>query len=610
MQFLLPIGLILLLALPLIVLLHLIRERRRRVVVPSLLNWRNLPRPRDGQRSQRLPLTLLLLLQLLIAALLALALARPQLIGGPQRNAEQLVIVIDTSTSMATRDGVSTRFAQAQQRAVTLLRGLNSGERAVIIAAGTAPRVVAAGSGADLPALEAAVASLLPGGTAADLDGALALAEAALDPQLAGRIAVLTDGGTAPPTVRPMAAPVEWQQFGSDTPNRAILAFAARPSGGKTQVYARVANYGGLPFAGVLRLFADNQPVDARPVSVAPDAEAEQTWTLPTGARQLRLALDGGDALPDDDVAQVSLVTTRPVRVALVTAEPEPLRRALAAVPGVAVALTTPANYVDDAQVDVTVFDGMLPERWPDGAALMINPPSGSQLLTVDGIVAAKGQLVQRGALLAGLGFGGVNFGGARQTTPPAWATTMLAAGDTPLILRGRDGDHELAIWAFDLREGNLSTRLAFPLLVARTIRDLAPAAPGASVQAGAAFTLRPSPRATTVELIAPDGVVQQVAPGNVTIDTLTRPGWYDLIERGAAGELYRTQVAVNAGSPLESNLRVAVPPTLSDAPATTSSFAAPQSTDLWPWLALAALVFLGGEWLYIHRSARKPISS
>ena len=609
MQLLLPIGLLLLLALPLIVLLHLIRERRRRVVVPSLLNWRGLPRPRDGRRSRRLPLTLLLLLQLLIAALLALALARPQLLGGPQRSATQLAIVLDTSTSMAARDGVSTRFAQAQQRAIGLLRGLENDGRATIIVAGTTPRVLAAGSTADLVALEAAVSSLLPGGIAADLDGALALAEATFDPQLPGRIAVLTDGGAAPPAVRPMAAPVEWQQFGGNAPNRAILAFAARPSGGKTQVYARVANYGGVPFTGVLRLFADDQPVDARPVAVAPDAEAEQTWTLPAGARQLQLALDGGDALPDDDTAQISLATTRPLRVALVAAEPEPLRRALAAVPGVTVIHAPPANYLNDGEADVTVFDGTLPERWPDGAVLVINPPAGSQLLAVDGITAASGQLVQRGALLAGLSFGGVDFGSARLTTPPAWAATLLAAGDTPLVLRGRDGDHEVAVWAFDLREGNLSTRLAFPLLVARTIRDLAPTAPGASIQAGASLALRPSPRATSIELIAPDGVAQQISPAAVSVDTLTQPGWYDLIERGAAGELYRTLLAVNAGSPLESNLRMAAPPILSNVP-DASSFAAPQTTDVWPWLALAVLVFLGAEWLYVHRSARKPTSS
>ncbi|MBC8076097.1 MAG: VWA domain-containing protein, partial [Chloroflexales bacterium] len=164
MNFLLPIGLIALLILPLIVLLHLIRERRRRVLVPSLLNWRNLPQPQQARRSRRLPLTLLLLLQLLIAALLALALARPQLSGGFQPRAAQLVLVLDTTTSMGAREGGSTRFAQAQERARVLLRGLAPGARATLIAAVAAPRGGAAGQAPELAGLEAALHTVVIGG--------------------------------------------------------------------------------------------------------------------------------------------------------------------------------------------------------------------------------------------------------------------------------------------------------------------------------------------------------------------------------------------------------------------------------------------------------------
>src|SRR5436190_12296422 len=128
MTFLLPLGLLALLTLPVILLLHMLRERRRRVAVPSLLHWQNLPRKREGERIRRLPLTLLLLLHLLVAALIGLALGRPQLAGALGGGARQTVIVLDTSTSMATREdlsgGSSTRFAQARMRALALLRAL------------------------------------------------------------------------------------------------------------------------------------------------------------------------------------------------------------------------------------------------------------------------------------------------------------------------------------------------------------------------------------------------------------------------------------------------------------------------------------------------------
>src|SRR5437762_903803 len=169
MTFLLPFGLLALLTLPLILLLHLLRERRRRVAVPSLMHWLNLPRKREGERIRRIPLTLLLLLHLLAAALIGLALGRPQLAGALGGAARQIAIVVDTSTSMAARDGATTRFAQARDRARAALRGLGSGDRATLIAAGTTARVVGSGGAGELAALNIALDQLRPGGTGTDI---------------------------------------------------------------------------------------------------------------------------------------------------------------------------------------------------------------------------------------------------------------------------------------------------------------------------------------------------------------------------------------------------------------------------------------------------------
>lgn len=61
MSFLFPLGLLALLSIPIILVLHLVREQRKRQVVPSLMLWKNIPRRHDGTRRRLLPLTLLLL---------------------------------------------------------------------------------------------------------------------------------------------------------------------------------------------------------------------------------------------------------------------------------------------------------------------------------------------------------------------------------------------------------------------------------------------------------------------------------------------------------------------------------------------------------------------
>ena len=55
MSFLQPIFLLALLALPIIILLHLLRERQRRLVVPSLQHWLNLPQRPAASASAGCP---------------------------------------------------------------------------------------------------------------------------------------------------------------------------------------------------------------------------------------------------------------------------------------------------------------------------------------------------------------------------------------------------------------------------------------------------------------------------------------------------------------------------------------------------------------------------
>jgi hypothetical protein len=618
MTFLIPIGLLALLTLPAIVILHLLRERRRRVSVPSLLHWLNLPRRREGERIRRLPLTLLLLLHLLVAGLLGLALGQPQLAGAPNSIARQTAIVLDTSTSMAASAGATTRFAQAQAGARALLRELRPGDRATLIAAGPATRVVAEGGAGDLAALTASLDRLGPGGDGADMTGALTLAAAKLDPQRERRIVAFSDGGvpiSSETAGRDRAAElaVDWRIVGSDQPNRAIVDFAARPWGGKLQVYARIANYDAAPFGATLQLYGDNTLIDTRRVNMDRNGETELAWTLPAGYATLRATLDGRDALPLDDQGFLAVARPRPIAALLVSAQPEALHRALAAA-GAQVNTIDPSRYDEgrapEPAVDLTIFDGFLPGAWPDGAVLAINPPAGSTLIAVDSsdTAASDGELVQSGAILDGLSFGGVSFGLVQSLNLPPWATTQLALGDQPLILRGRDGPHEVAIWTFDLTSGNLPTRLAFPLLVARTMRDLAPAPLPAAIRAGASLPMRTDPRATAIAITGPEGERTTVpAAPSLTLDTLTQPGFYHIEATGIDG-----QVGVNAGSPVESDLRRrALPSSSSETAGSTGGWAAPlavsagpqrQMTDLWPWLALGALALLMLEWGYIHR--------
>ena len=627
MNFLFPLGLLALLTLPVILILHLLRERRRRVVVPSLLLWRLLPPQQEAQRRKRLPLTLLLLLHLLVAALLGLALAHPQWQFGFFHEAHHVVVVLDTSTSMAApaADNSGTRLDAARSRARWLISGMEPEETVTLIATNPRPHLVATGGPEEAARLLVALAGLQANGTGSEVAAALTLAEAALQGRSGARVVVLTDAALPNTqleklTTRPNTLPLEWVAVGGPRDNRAIVSLAARQRGtaGLVQIYGRAVNYGQAPLQTVLRLFGDDQLLDTRAVTMQAGGEVELTWLVPRGISLLRAELDGADTLPADDTATISLAPTRPVQALLVSDLPASLERALRAVPGLTLTTLAPNLYpgaAEAATADLTIFDSFLPPAWPEGGVLVVNPPPASALLTVSATThepapdqTALQVEASSAALLQGVSLNSVAFGPTRTVTPPDWAVALLTRGAQPLMLRGRVGQSEVALWAFDLAQGNLRTRLAFPLLVARTVRDLTPAPLPASALLGDEPQIVPDPRATRVQVTAPNGSVQMLAvtPGERLPLSLEQPGVYTLSEQTEGRTLATGTLAVNAGAPFESDL---TPHTLprNVPPSSSSSTEAAAASPLWPWLTVAALALLLFEWAYVHGRRRTP---
>ena len=130
----------LLLALPLIAL-YLLKVRRRRVPVSTILFWDQVfgdRRPRALWQRLRHPLSLLL--QLLLLLLLTLALADPRFTWQSLQG-RQLVLVLDNSASMQATDVAPNRWSWAVHQARQLIRGLGPQDQVAIVSAGNVPRV-------------------------------------------------------------------------------------------------------------------------------------------------------------------------------------------------------------------------------------------------------------------------------------------------------------------------------------------------------------------------------------------------------------------------------------------------------------------------------------
>src|SRR5260221_12200850 len=170
-----PSGLWLLGLLAPLIALYLLRAKRQRRVVPSVWLWQAAGQDLLAERRfRRLLASVRLLIEGATIALLALAVSGPSLrpTGTP---IEHLVIVLDTSASMAARDGALSRFDRARAAARAIVRDLR-GRDAILVESAKEPHLLASRS-RDPRELLSIMDALLPRDEEGDMAAALALVQ-------------------------------------------------------------------------------------------------------------------------------------------------------------------------------------------------------------------------------------------------------------------------------------------------------------------------------------------------------------------------------------------------------------------------------------------------
>ena len=525
MSFLSPLALIGLLFVPLVVAMYLLKLRRDDAVVPSTLLWQRLVADLEANAPwQRIRRSLLLLLQLLLVLLLAFLAARPFL-ERPAGLARDLVIVIDTSASMAATDLQPNRLAAAKAAAIDALRDLPADGKVSVIAAGRTARVVVNGT-SDLGRVRAAIDDIAVAEAAGDLDDALTLANALAARSGDAGILVATDAAFAvKPTAR-LDHPVTVLQVGRERRNQAVVALAVRPapSGVTRSVFISLANLDIEPAQRRLELYGDGILLEARDVFLDPQTRSEVIVDdVPKAVTvvEARLAGEAPDNLALDDRAWAIVPPDRLRRILLVSDGDPYLETALTYLPntelyGVASAAYGPGTHPE--LFDLIIFEGALPASLPDTAILAIAPTKSSDLGEVTGTLTdpAIGSTSADEPILRYVDLSTTHVGKAVELVLPGWARSVLPGpGGAPLLYVGERDGQRVGVLAFEPRNSDLPLQVAFPILIANVTGELlgGGAAPTAAVVPGDPVTLPLPAGATGLNVAKPDGSTVLLAP-------------------------------------------------------------------------------------------------
>ncbi|HEY8426077.1 MAG TPA: vWA domain-containing protein [Limnochordales bacterium] len=599
-----------------IVLLHLVRPRPRPMRVSSLLLWRWLQQEsRQQSLLRRLMASLLLLLQLAAAALMGLALARPQRQDGTPPLIE--VFVADRSLSMQAKESGVDRFTRAREELARRLQTSQAAERHSLWVGSVGPSGTSlAGPFGSVGEAARALASIEPPTDGrADFDSLVRHIEALASRGGAVRVWLGSDGvmdAEGREALQRLAQRVDLRMVhvgDPAAPNVAVTALQAYRSGAtrsEVDVMAEVANLSDGPVQATLRLQGDSG-LDVR-VPLDLPAGARTRVVVPyrvqgPGSVRARLELPEPDALPADDVRVLAFSGEVRAPVAYLVGEPAtPLVQALRAAGAGRVVWVPDVSRVEPG-ADLVVFAGVDPPATPgpwDAPVWWVWAPDVPTVAgtTVDEEVV---RWERTHPLLRFVELDGVRASrSATVPVPPPDADVLVEGTGGPLVWHHLDdsGRHRI-IMAFAPERSDLPDRVAFAVLVANVLRLAAPWAWEVAqppLEPGQALPIPVPPGEERILLVAPDDeVVTLTARGSSTIvfSETERAGVYSAWPvSGGADPL--GMWAVQPPGDDESDLRTTGwAPSVGGVEWPQEATAPPAPRPLWRWAAAMALATL-----------------
>ncbi len=480
MSFLQPLAFLgFLLFIP-VILLYLLKQRRRRVTVSTLLFWEEILRDEHSVASiTRLRKILSLLLQLLILLLLIFALSRP-ILAKDALGARRMVILLDSSASMLTEEGEGTRFSQAQAQVGNIIKGMASGDTAMLVSVGRHSDVVMPFTSSRRTLQEALDGvTVSHGGT--DFAQAFHVLTQLPPDERETWVYVVSDGAfDAVPVVPDEKMRFAYLPVGAAVGNVGITAFQVRPLPALPrdfEIMFEVVNATEEEATMPFEIRVGENLVDADEITIPAGGtfhHALRQFSDTGGA--VELFVDWDDAFPLDNRAFAVLPDVVSVPVVLVTEGNYFLESALLTDDAITLTSLSPADY--EAQqstltAPVYIFDGWSPPEAPSGHVIYVGqwPEAlgiGVGEALANPIITAWDQShpVNRHLQLTN-----ISIESAQRITAPARFAALIESFDDPLVILDDGTDRKTMVVGFNTTSSDLPLRVAFPIMIANTIR-------------------------------------------------------------------------------------------------------------------------------------------
>lgn len=650
----------------LVVVAYILKMRRRRFEVPFSTLWQRVLREKETTTLwKHLRRILSMLLVLAMLGLLLLAALDPKL-GQADDDARSVVIIVDASASMKTRDagpkGDEARIDAARRSARDLLAAMGGGDTAMVMRMDGQTTPLSRFDD-DMPMLRKVVDEIQASDTPADLRRALSAAADALRDKQNPMIVLIGDGaypeevlGSVVWEPAPAAGDgeadagfrdkrlaaidlsgvdVRYLPIGQTSANVGIVAFNVRrylTNKMAYEVFIEVQNFGDEPASRKLVLYNGGLPVDVKTLTLAPGERLRQIYPEISGGDDHRLRAsiepidaDGetvanSDAFPLDDRAYALLPRRKKQHVLLVTADNLYLEGAMLVYDNIQVDKLLPEDYEQAVgaagfpDYDAVVFDDYTPEALPaeDVHLLYFNPePEGSPFPITRSLEYPRiTETADHHPVMRWLVFSDVNFDKSSvfRVDRDQGEVVLAQSVREPIMAAKRVGPRKVVAGGFSLRGTDLTLRVAFPLLLVNILDWFAGDDSDliTTYQTGHRFRvpMDGTYQASEVAVKTPVGTTVRapLVDGQATFYGHSI-GVHTLTAANDGQVLATIELAANLANPTESEIAPSGELILGGQTLTApEGFELTHQRSIWMYLALLVLLLLAVEWITYNR--------
>ena len=474
MTFSFPLGLLGLIAVPIIIIIYILRSKYTEQTVPSTYIWHL----SDKFLKRRNPLSSItglisLILQLLIVTVISLAIARPvfTLPGA----AKDYCFLLDSSGSMNMKEGRESRFDKAKDEIIDVIRDSSDGSTYKLVSVSGETVVIFDGVKDKSSAIEQ-VKAAEPSHTALSQEKILVTAQKEFDDNNSALIYLFTDKSyhsVENMTVVSVGSP--------DRENYAVFDLEYSHAGSTLSASVNVISY--LSDEDItLKLVVDGVELARSTVSVKEGETTPVTLNAAIASFSgLSVEIENEDGYPiDNTVSEYNPRSDKSYSVLIVSETGFFFEAVIDALTDAEVKIVDPDDYINEnGEYGLYIFDSYSPSELPRGSVWLVNcdkniPNSGfdvrakNTLKTPDVLEKSSSTATAARVLLEGVSGNEIYISKyLKYSGMYLKFTTLFSYEGNPLIFAGTNGlGNRQVVFGFDLHESDFSLKADFVLLL------------------------------------------------------------------------------------------------------------------------------------------------